>query len=412
MSPAFPAKADAASGGRVNNVLFIDDDPIIHPVIKAILNGKASVTSCLTAGEAICAARASRFDMALVDVNLGIGMSGHELIEHLRELDPLLTTVVVTGILTNNVILDSLRAHTFDFIPKSPGMERHLAQIVGRAADRTHELRSLVSRAEAAAKMKSAVEGVLVENELGEAQRDMQRIFLAKSAASLSALTGSVEAVAEALAQRSRAPKGGDRTKILARESLCRVHDFAGSIRTFLAAPELSIGTVNDLIACAVGVFNAEPSDLRDGREIRSSELNPNQSLGDASSALFRAVVVLLRMALRSAPGGASVVLKPSVMTNPAVELAALRRNGHARVLTDTEFRKGDGAALSIEITTPCRPVTFQSLEAALRDDRVNETPSLVEAAILVCRHMKSALAVELTPPGSTRFTVITSFGS
>lgn len=83
-------------------ILIVDDDPLVRKLISRVLRGQAEVVEAedQESGEKIF--DNDRFDMALVDVNLGSG-DGIELGIRFRDLDPQLIVVIMSGDPANEI---------------------------------------------------------------------------------------------------------------------------------------------------------------------------------------------------------------------------------------------------------------------------------------------------------------------
>jgi DNA-binding NarL/FixJ family response regulator len=386
---------------------LIDDDPSIHRSVAILLKGRAEIVSCLTAHEAVAAMRSKRFDVALVDIDLGEDISGHRLIERLRENDPDLACVVLTGLGDYKTVIDSIGVHAFDFVPKSLMEDRKFVEKIGHAAANTRGQRARSSRVEENGKLKASLESVALEKELGDAERDLHRTLFRESTESLSALAGHAESIDSILKREVLPPARVRELRVLSKESLEQVHSFAGVMRDYYSQPGRAIATMNDILLRAVRIVHGDPADLEGGRKVYREELRPNRVIGPHALPLHRSVVALLRLALRAAPAGATVVLRPFMMLDPSMELRLWRLGGRARVLVNPGFRQADRVAFAVEVVTPARPLDLKVLEAALKKEDVSQIPYLLGATLVMCRHMKAALAVELLHPASTRFCIV-----
>ena len=69
------------------NVLYVDDDKVAQKFIVNFLSGVFSVQSCLTGEEAIDMISKNKYDIILIDINLGSGISGVELMTNIKQMD-------------------------------------------------------------------------------------------------------------------------------------------------------------------------------------------------------------------------------------------------------------------------------------------------------------------------------------
>lgn len=81
-------------------LLVVDDDPVIRRLVTRVLRDEASVWEASNHREATAIFKKGKFDVLLVDVNLGAD-NGLDLAVRFRDLDPLVQVTVMSGDLTN-----------------------------------------------------------------------------------------------------------------------------------------------------------------------------------------------------------------------------------------------------------------------------------------------------------------------
>jgi two-component system chemotaxis response regulator CheY len=82
------------------SILLVDDEAHVRTYVAMLLRANfpgVSVTGVGDQAEALAAYRASRPDLVLLDVNL-IGITGHEVLRCLREIDPSAVVVMLTSV--------------------------------------------------------------------------------------------------------------------------------------------------------------------------------------------------------------------------------------------------------------------------------------------------------------------------
>ena len=100
-------------------VLLVDDDPLVHEVIRlALEDGGFDVLSAATGSEAIelLDARHVSIHALVTDINLGKDVDGWAVAKHARELEARLPVVYITGegLKTLDAARDSFRMHEID----------------------------------------------------------------------------------------------------------------------------------------------------------------------------------------------------------------------------------------------------------------------------------------------------------
>ncbi|MFL6337112.1 MAG: response regulator [Pyrinomonadaceae bacterium] len=117
-----------------HKVLIVDDEPSIRLTLAEFLRREGFEP--LTAADA--AQGVAHFDkgveVAVVDINLP-GRSGIELLRELRERDPRVPVIVITGEPNVSHLPEIVRAGAYDFLPK-PVLKESITRAVARAAEK------------------------------------------------------------------------------------------------------------------------------------------------------------------------------------------------------------------------------------------------------------------------------------
>jgi PAS domain S-box-containing protein len=119
-----------------HRVLIVDDEPSIRLTFAEFLKREGYET--LTASDAAQGAELfgsdGGVDVAVVDINLP-GRSGIELLRELRERDPRVPVIVITGEPNVSHLPEIVRAGAYDFLPK-PVLKDSITRAVARAAEK------------------------------------------------------------------------------------------------------------------------------------------------------------------------------------------------------------------------------------------------------------------------------------
>jgi FixJ family two-component response regulator len=389
------------------SVLLIDDDVAVHKAVKFRLRGVASLTSCQNCQEAMALVGSRQFDVALVDVKLGPGLSGTSLIPKLGEIDPDLTPIIFTAHANYGTAIDSIEAHSFDFISKSlQDDDRFLAKIE-RAAVRTREQRERSQSQADTNLLRSALAESKVDNELAITSNDIQHGLMAESLESFSALLGRVELMDTRLKQRDSAGRDAAGLIRLSEETVAELRDYVGKLRDYFTEPERAGRSVNEVLSYAVRTVREDPQALGRTFRIECVELKPDRAVPDDGRALLRAIVVLLRFALESAPPDARVQLTASVVLNPKLELDLLKGRAWAHILRAPNFARNAEPAIAVDIAGPAAGASPESLACLFTPSDVTRcgTPPWVALAMVV--RLNGALAVEMKAGGGVRYRII-----
>ena len=107
-------------------VLVIDDEQSMRDACCRALGKDGYKTETAENAETgLAKARQVKPDVVLVDLKMP-GMGGMELLEKIRDIDPHITAIVITGYATIESAVEAMRRHAYDFLPKpfTPGQLR------------------------------------------------------------------------------------------------------------------------------------------------------------------------------------------------------------------------------------------------------------------------------------------------
>lgn len=132
------AATDVADGdgilarGERGKVLVVEDDPVVRKVLDELLDAEHRVESTASGADAIERVRRGTYDVALVDLGMP-EMRGDRVVEQMRQVDPTLATVLITGWLIEEG--DPTLEH-FDFRLQKPFNDvNEVLQTVGQAVE-------------------------------------------------------------------------------------------------------------------------------------------------------------------------------------------------------------------------------------------------------------------------------------
>ncbi len=113
-------------GKLMNKVLFIEDDKKMRLSLADILNYKGYQVKTAPDGlSGIEALKKNNFDAVLLDIKMP-GLSGIDVLEKIRQLNPALPVIMVSGHGTIDLALKSTRLGAYDFLEKPVDAERLL----------------------------------------------------------------------------------------------------------------------------------------------------------------------------------------------------------------------------------------------------------------------------------------------
>lgn len=123
--------------GDVTKILVIDDEAVMRDGCQRILAKEGCEVFTAANGEeglAVIQEDPQGYDVVLLDLKMP-GMSGMEVLEASREVNPALLIVVITGYATVDSAVEAMKKGAYDFIPK-PFSPDQLRMVVNRALEK------------------------------------------------------------------------------------------------------------------------------------------------------------------------------------------------------------------------------------------------------------------------------------
>ena len=103
---------------RRRRILLIDDEEVVLDSCLAILEDSGHDVAVESSGaEGLGRALTWAPDLVFIDLKMP-GMSGMEVLEELRSLDPTVVSIVFTGFATIAAAVEAMQVGAFDFLPK------------------------------------------------------------------------------------------------------------------------------------------------------------------------------------------------------------------------------------------------------------------------------------------------------
>src|ERR1700734_538409 len=120
------------------DVLVVDDEPDIRELVAGILADEGyAVRTAADSDEALGALRARRPSLLILDIWMqGAGMDGLELLDLVKELDPDLPVVMISGHGNIETAVSAIKRGASDFLEK-PFKSDRLLLVVERALEAT-----------------------------------------------------------------------------------------------------------------------------------------------------------------------------------------------------------------------------------------------------------------------------------
>ncbi|MGQ9672684.1 MAG: ATP-binding protein [Candidatus Aminicenantales bacterium] len=179
-------------------ILVIDDEESMRDSCSLILTKGGYRPETAATGElGLEKIRQLNPDIALIDLKMP-GLSGFEVLEKIKEIDPQLIPIVITGYATVESAVEAMKKGAYDFLPK-PFTPEELRIIIARALER----RRLAQEAEALRREKKLLEEnfiTMVTHQLRSPLVAIQQYF----EVILAGLVGKVDKTQEEMILRAR----------------------------------------------------------------------------------------------------------------------------------------------------------------------------------------------------------------
>lgn len=123
-----------ASGERsAYRILVVEDEQLMRSIIVQLLRSEGyEVLEANTGARALEIFEGEKIDLAILDLNLGSGGSGLDLLGRIRDLDPEVMGIIVTAYASIDSAIEALRKGAYDYITK-PFANDHLKAVVRNA---------------------------------------------------------------------------------------------------------------------------------------------------------------------------------------------------------------------------------------------------------------------------------------
>jgi len=121
------------SGDPLPSILIVDDEPEITAILSDLFYGKYDCTTAGSAEEALDRLAGGNYELIVSDITMP-GMSGLDMIPHVRSNSPNTVVVMISGMQTVESAIEALRLGAFDYVMK-PFDLRQVEAVVTRALE-------------------------------------------------------------------------------------------------------------------------------------------------------------------------------------------------------------------------------------------------------------------------------------
>jgi DNA-binding NtrC family response regulator len=116
-----------------SRILIVDDEAEITAILTDLFAGTHDCTTAGSAEEALERLKKSAFELVVSDITMP-GMSGLDMIPHVKSMSPNTVVVMISGMQTVESAIGALRLGAFDYVMK-PFDLRQVEAVVKRALE-------------------------------------------------------------------------------------------------------------------------------------------------------------------------------------------------------------------------------------------------------------------------------------
>ena len=113
-------------------VLIVDDEPEITSILSDLFEGQYDCSTASSAEQALAALASNEFELVVSDITMP-GMSGLDMIPHIKNNSPNTVVVMISGMQTVESAIDALRLGAFDYVMKPFDLRQVEAVVKSRA---------------------------------------------------------------------------------------------------------------------------------------------------------------------------------------------------------------------------------------------------------------------------------------
>jgi signal transduction histidine kinase len=206
-----PTKANSAAANLVETtatpkrrgtLLIVDDEEGPRQSLRIIFKDDYDLLMAEDGPTAIKLAQENPVDVAVLDIRLG-GMSGIEVLERLKYVNPDIEAIMITAYETTDTIRQALRLHASDYINK-PFDTDHIRAAVSQAMQRRTLESEIHSSAEKIQQLLAELQNQRIEEQIAKTRGDIYASIIHDINGPLTVVCGFVQVLSRRLSQTSR----------------------------------------------------------------------------------------------------------------------------------------------------------------------------------------------------------------
>ena len=192
----------AATPKRRGTLLIVDDEEGPRQSLRVIFKDDYDLLMAEDGPAAIALAQQNKIDVAVLDIRMA-GMSGIEVLERLKYVDPDIEAIMITAFETTDTIRQALRLHASDYINKPFDITTIRAAISQAMQRRTLES-EIHSSAEKIQQLLAELQNQRIEEQIAKTRGDIYASIIHDINGPLTVICGFVQVLSRRLGQSSR----------------------------------------------------------------------------------------------------------------------------------------------------------------------------------------------------------------
>jgi len=201
-SPLAPAQASPPAPRRKGTLLIVDDEEGPRLSLKLIFKDDYEVLLAEDGPSAIQLAQEHRIDVAILDIRMA-GMSGIEVLERLKYVDPGIEVVMMTAFETTDTIRQAMRLRACDYINKPFDLATVRAAVANAMQRRTLE-GEIHNNAEKLQELLNELQNQKIEEQMAQTRGEIYASIIHDINGPLTVISGFVQLMNQRIGNASR----------------------------------------------------------------------------------------------------------------------------------------------------------------------------------------------------------------
>ncbi len=324
---------------RRGKLLIVDDEEGPRQSVNVIFKDDYDVLMAADGATAVELAQKNRIDVAVLDIRMA-GMSGIEVLERLKYVDPAIEVVMMTAFETTDTMRQALRLRASDYINKPFDIGTMRAAVAAAMQRRTLES-EIHNNAEKLQQLLGELQNQKIEEQIANARGDIYASIIHDINGPLTVISGFIQILNERITSTSRINNEDmdfvkDRLKIITRQ-VTNCIEISRRYLSFLRrqtddAPRVG---VNQLLKDLEHLVQVHPA--AQNNEFKIHPLARDTGVKVNGTDLIQILLNLTVNAFQCSPQSHRVEISGRVLPEP-LDLARIKDSDHTRYLNVENF--------------------------------------------------------------------------